>query len=309
MCEIIENKVLAAKYGNESNKPFGGYVIMGIDGQKDIMSRIEYESNYKRHYIPARYLTDSVSFKSNFIHYLCGLFTREQIEGAMNKYGLGATKDGGTIFWQIDFFGRIRSGKIIHYHSEDHPDFGHRDKKRNPIWVHDILKKRGEVHRDFHLEQCLFGEHLLSPKLYPDKKVALVEAEKTAFICSMIWPEYNWVAVGGRNNFTEKILHPLFRKDVVVFPDTDPDGDTFKMWYAMGFRISQKMKTIYVSDYLERKATAEQKAHKIDIADLLLDELQTEYDTKLRNAEALERLKQSSPAFAKLIDSLQLYVL
>ena len=53
------------------------------------------------------------------------------------------------------------------------------------------MKRSGELPKDFNMVQCLFGEHLL--RLHPDKKVAVVESEKTAVICSALMPEYVWV--------------------------------------------------------------------------------------------------------------------
>ena len=40
---------------------------------------------------------------------------------------------------------------------------------------------------------------------YPDKPVCLVEAEKTAVICSAIMPECVWVAVGGKTQLGDNV--------------------------------------------------------------------------------------------------------
>ena len=47
-------------------------------------------------------------------------------------------------------------------------------------WVYNKLKKSGMLPENFNLQQCFFGEHLLT--LYPDKTVAIVESEKSALI-------------------------------------------------------------------------------------------------------------------------------
>ena len=56
------------------------------------------------------------------------------------------------------------------------------------------------IHRHRHsswtMTQCLFGEHLLTR--YPERIVALVEAEKTAVIGAGFIPEYVWLATGGQ---------------------------------------------------------------------------------------------------------------
>ena len=50
--------------------------------------------------------------------------------------------------------------------------------------------------------RCLFGEHLLTR--YPERIVALVEAEKTALIGAGFIPEYNWLATGGRSGVNDR---------------------------------------------------------------------------------------------------------
>ena len=65
-------------------------------------------------------------------------------------------------------------------------------------------------------KQCLFGEHLLS--LCPGLPVALVEAEKTAAICSAVFPEFLWLATGGLGQFNDRVKVHLCRQ-VIAFPD------------------------------------------------------------------------------------------
>lgn len=69
------------------------------------------------------------------------------------------------------------------------------------------------------LSQCLFGEHLLS--LYPDKVVVLVESEKSAIIGSAIFPNYVWLATGGKSQMKEDKLRVLSGRTVLLFPDAD----------------------------------------------------------------------------------------
>ncbi|MDR0835283.1 MAG: DUF6371 domain-containing protein, partial [Tannerella sp.] len=101
-----------------------------------------------------------------------------------------------------------RAGKIIVYGKN-----GHRRKDVMPPvqWAHSILKLP-----DFHLSQCLFGEHLLHDNT---KKVAIVESEKTAIIASVYLPEFIWMACGGCGNLSLKLCEPLKGRNVVLFPD------------------------------------------------------------------------------------------
>ena len=74
------------------------------------------------------------------------------------------------MYWQVDKDNNVRSGKIMLYN----PETGHRVKDERygarVNWVHSELKLQ-----NFHLQQCLFGEHLLP--LYTDRTVMLVESE------------------------------------------------------------------------------------------------------------------------------------
>lgn len=104
--------------------------------------------------------------------------------------------------------------------------------------------------------------------------VAIVESEKTAIICSILFPEVLWMATGGKSKLTTQLLKPIAQYHVrgILFPDTDPTGDTYREWSEKAAAISQELDIdLFTSDLLERSATPEQKTQKIDIADLLLD--------------------------------------
>ena len=80
------------------------------------------------------------------------------------------------------------------------------------------MKSTGNLKQDWTLSQCLFGEHLLTK--YPEKTVALVEAEKTAVICAGFFPDYVWLATGGKSQLNER-LNVLKGRKVVAYPDLD----------------------------------------------------------------------------------------
>lgn len=122
--------------------------------------------------------------KNAFATFLSKIFCEDTAKALFEKYHIGTTKDGRTIFYQSDIQGRCRGGKIIPYN----PESGHRLKDDHfpPEW---------------RLTQCLFGEHLLQDKV--NANVALVESEKTAVICSLLLPEYIWLATGGKSQFND----------------------------------------------------------------------------------------------------------
>ena len=197
-----------------------------------------------------------------------GYLTEEQMQRAAQRYRLGASRDGGVIFWQIDEFDQLRDGKIMHYR----PDC-HRDHDRKPTWTAYLLRKHGQLPKDWNTDHCLFGLHLLMEDVrwkMVDVKVAVVEAEKTAVIMSEVKPEYIWLATGGKTELNVAKLRPLEGHRIILFPDTDEDGRTYRDWYDIAEAASDVFgHPVTVSSLLEQRATSAQKAAKIDLVDLL----------------------------------------
>ena len=192
---------------------------------------------------------------------LCGYLTEEQMLRAADRYHLGRSRDGGVIFWQTDLAGIVRDGKIMYYREDCH-----RDKQRHPSWVSARMKAYYGYDGDLPVERCLFGLHLL----HSAATVAVVEAEKTAVIMSEWYPQYLWLASGGLSMLTAEKLLPLRDQRVILFPDTDLDGKAFAHWQQIAREASRHtLFPVYVSPLLERHATSEQKAAKIDIIDFL----------------------------------------
>lgn len=164
---------------------------------------------------------------------------------------------GSTVFWQIDFQNKIRSGKIMAYD----PNTGHRIKDDNcrVTWVHSYLKLR-----PFYLRQCFFGEHLLSR--FPDKTIAVVESEKSAMIATHFMPELLWLATGGSNGcFNEEAIKSLQNRSVLLVPDL---GMTDK-WRQKLELLKPICTSVSITDRLEKLATLEQVERGLDIADFL----------------------------------------
>ena len=206
-----------------------------------------------------------LSTRSTFCQSLvaCGYMTAGQMQHAAAAYRLGCSRDGAVIFWQIDESGHVHDGKLMHYR----PDC-RRDHHRQPSWVSYRLRKAGLLPDDYHPAHCLFGLHLLPTAA--SSTVCVVESEKTAVIMSALRPACLWLATGGKTELSVARLQPLAGRKVVLFPDTDPDGDTYRQWYD----VAEAATTVFghpvtVSTLLEQHATPAQKAAKADIADLL----------------------------------------
>ena len=163
--------------------------------------------------VNSSYVNRSQSPRSQFVSWLTMRFPTkaEAIHKALCDYRLGATKDGGVIFWQIDPQGRVRSGKVMHYGTDGH-------RTGNPYWVHTLLQRQGQLPADWTLTQCLFGEHLLTQR--PADTVCLVESEKTAIVCSLFYPSFLWLATGGCGQLSVEKLKRLIGRKVVVYPDS-----------------------------------------------------------------------------------------
>ena len=203
-----------------------------------------------------------------------GYLSPQQVEHATRRYHLGMSRDGGVIFWQIDMLGQVYDGKVMYYRSDCHRDHHH-----NPTWVGSLLKNfylkgNKELIASIPSYHCLFGTHLLRDEGRGMKEdgrtptIAVVEAEKTAFIMSEHYPDYLWLAAGGLFELTAKKLILLRGYRIVLFPDTDPDRKAYTRWY----QVAQEAHRLYdlditVSALLEQKATREQKQRKIDLVD------------------------------------------
>ena len=200
-----------------------------------------------------------------------GYLTEGQMRHAAERYCLGASKDGGVIFWEIDQRHQVRTGKIMYYQ----PDC-HRDKQHNPTWVHALFQD--QLPAGFTLQHCLFGLHLLASdgrcKKEDVRSLCIVESEKTAIICSELFPDFLWLSCGGLQMFKPQLLEPLVHHKVILFPDTDTQGEAYRQWSEIATQAQRHYKFRYplrVSSLLERHATVSQKQRKIDIVDFLYE--------------------------------------
>ena len=221
--------------------------------------------------------------------FLCRTIGREATDRQVERYMVGTAKKwgGATVFWQIDKSGHVRAGKMMGYN----PMNGHRIKEPYPqvSWVHTELKLP-----DFHLMQCLFGEHLLATS---SATIMLVESEKTCLIASHFMPDFLWLATGGKNGcFNEDAMQVLRGRDVILMPDL---GATDK-WVEKSSMLASICRSITVSDVLERLSTDGQHDVGLDISDFLLME-----PTK---QQILQQMVERNPALQLLIDKLELEI-
>lgn len=202
-----------------------------------------------------------------------GLLTEEQMHRAAERYRLGKSRSGKTIYWMINELGTCYDGHIgSGSHAAD-------------TWVSTLLKHRiPELAQYFPpTEHCLFGLHLLD-ECHPepvegslhlgrdDRSVALVESERSAVILSEVFPDLTWLATAHPANATVDRFEPLQGHPVTLFPRTDDTKSTYLSWVELADHAERLYHLdITVDDTLEKHATPEQKARCIDLVDFIFD--------------------------------------
>jgi hypothetical protein len=231
-------------------------------------------------FIPVQHLKSTIGNyeKNEFVQFLLNLFpdSVEEIQEVVKQYFIGTTKLGKTVFWQVDQKKRIRTGKIIAYDATT----GKRRKDVKPNWIHSELKRLGLLEKDFNLMQCFFGQHLLLED--SDKFIAISEAEKTAIVGSLWFPEWLWLAIGSKQSLTVERLQRLGTRRIILFPD----ADGFELWQSIATDARRQGLDVRVSDWVEKEATDEEKAEGLDLADYLINQ-QREINDALLEREAI----------------------
>ena len=81
------------------------------------------------------------------------------------------------------------------------------------------------------------------------------------------------MATGSKGNLQDERMTAIKKRKVILFPDTDTNGQSYDQWSKRANELNAKGWHIQVSDYLEQVVTIEQRLAKIDIVDLLIDDL------------------------------------
>ncbi len=265
----VNGNYLDPKYG-KCDRPKCGYFLKP---EKDTLKLLN-ENQYNYQTLkpkPISYIETSLKdktlkhySKNDLFNFLLKKYDKEILLKTFKKYNVGTSKHwgGSTIFWQVDYYGKVRSGKIMKYTKET----GKRVKGENPLitWVHSILKLK-----DFNLKQVCFGEHLLSQSKSEDI-ICIVESEKTALICAIEYPQFIWLATGALHQFKTEMLTHVKNRRVIAFPDTD----FFSIWQQKAIEISKNLSTnIHISYFMMDKTIALDQSKGFDLADGILDNL------------------------------------
>ena len=235
--------------------------------------------------IPRNYVdkTTTEYRRNNFVQFLAKCVGMHMAVTLADRYKIATSKHwpGATIFWQIDVNDKVRTGKIMLYNETD----GHRVKKpfNHVTWVHRLSPKSEVLSQksnpdlrlltlDFRLQQCFFGEHLLSTD--PFKTIAIAESEKTAVICSFMNPKYIWLASGSLEGINIDKCRVLKEREVILFPDVNG----YEKWRTKAREMNLRYPNarFRVDNTLERIATDEERERGIDMADRWIEQLLTQ---------------------------------
>ena len=195
--------------------------------------------------------------RNTFIDFLLTLFEQPKVAAAVERYFIGGDSHGRTIFPNLDQEGRCVGGAVIPYLAN-----GHRDKSKGASNIHAELRRKDKT-LPTQGDQVLFGSHLL--RLYPSASVGVVESQKSAVILSIIYPNLVWLATAGMTNFNERLLAPIYDRNVVCYPDVNG----VQVWTQRAKDLP--FKNIRVSDWW-RYAQDE----KEDICDVVIRAVQEE---------------------------------
>lgn len=249
--EIETGNLLNQTYGRCDREQQCGYF------KKPQNSNFTYTKKYfepitkKTDYIPIEkldyYCNNDIS-KCDFYVFLKSNFPYEKVNKAMIDYFVSC-KDKNVIFWQIDNLEKIRTGKIMSYNSLTCKRSGYID------WIHD---------KGYNIKQCLFGLELINHN--KNKQIAIVESEKTAIICSIVMPDFIWMATGAMHQLKQENLFALKNREIFLFPDLG----VFHFWNLLAQKLNNFGFNIKCSDIIENESKLKKGD---DLADLILKDI------------------------------------
>lgn len=162
---------------------------------------------------------DTVTSSNSLYRAYAGIVGPVKLYNTMILCKCGTGSHGECIYYQHDGE-HVRTAKAILYGKD-----GHRVKVEDgglPVWWLHKSPTVAKYTAGKELKQCLFGQHLLN--IYPNARVYVVEAEKTAVMMAATdrksMNERIWLACGGSQMLKGAIdLMPLIGRDVTLVPD------------------------------------------------------------------------------------------
>ena len=184
-----------------------------------------------------------------------GRLTVGQMHHAAQRYHLGKTKSGKTIYWMIDETSDPQDARIS-----------------NDTWLSTLLKAREPFIRYWCPTHCLFGLHLLAGS-QSASNIAIVESEQSAVLLSEFFPESIWMAYATVAHLQVDFFSPLEGCHITFYPCTDPYMSNFLFFTDLAAAIRRKYPSIHITvdPILEDHATDQQKSRSIELLDFILE--------------------------------------
>jgi hypothetical protein len=227
-------------------------------------SQVEYKraAATKPDYIAPEHLAPTIGHydQNSFVQFLFDLFPdcSEEIQDVLKMYFVG-TFDDYTCFPQIDRLNRVCKAKLIRFNRAT-------GKRLKGEYDTSSLPAKLKLKESFQYKQIFFGEHLLTR--FPDKPIAVCEAEKTAIIASLCFPEFVWLGSNSKTWLKVERLKRLGTRQIILYPD----ADGFDQWQSIAREAQRQGSTVKVSNLIENHATDEQKTNGYDLADYLINQ-------------------------------------
>lgn len=230
---------------------------------------------------------------------------RARLPKMLNNYAIGVSRDGLTVFWQIDEQARVHTGKMMRYKPDGHRD---KDSDYNFDWVHSKLFRQHIYNEEeYDYETCLFGQHLLP--FCPDAQIHLVESEKTALIMATYYGNMSrnlWLATGGLQFFDRKHIQVLIDqgRDIVVYPDKDGS----RVWSERTYQLCKETgyDKLKVNPTIVSNEWREEDGKKADIADITIRKMTN--DRRTKGKAVLTDMISANPLVGQLVEKLNLEV-
>ena len=246
---------------------------------------------------------------------------RKRIDEVLNHYAVGCSRQGMTVFWQMDEKGQLRTGKMMRY-----SDDGHRDKSQgyNFDWIHSALSRtkktydsEGNIiaegplpHPELYdpdkqeMVSCFFGLHLLDKYKRKDieQTVKIVESEKTALLMAIAYGNHAkqvWIACGGLENLSREKLKPLIDQGrrIILYPDRDG----IEKWCIKAEQLHYDRMVVDTTPVT--KWWKPEDGNKADIADVVIRMVNNS-----KPLTTIDEVKAAIPEANELIDKLNLEI-
>ncbi|MDX1349752.1 MAG: DUF6371 domain-containing protein [Putridiphycobacter sp.] len=248
--EVATKKLAPPHFGKCDRADNCGYFEYpkGIVGD---YNTIQYKKEEKafNHYLPIALIQPTLKLyqQNNFVQYLYSKFAESEVKNAITTYKIGTatTFKSATLFWLVDINQKLRSGKIMQF--DKHIGKRVKQPKAKIDWVHSQLKRKKILPKNYKLKQCLFGEHQVNHFEKCNKKIAIVESEKSAIIMSIIFPKYLWLACGAKDEIKLSKLLVIKSRDIILYPDKS----CFNHWQSKADELNELGFNIVVSGLLE----------------------------------------------------------